>query len=490
MIKQLSFALVLTVILTAVAFHPKPVAKTVFTAPFLVDTVASALVVPWDIVFTPDSCLLFTERPGRVRRICNGVLESNPLLTLTDIEVRGKMGLLGMRLHPQFSTNHFIYLAYNYRQDNETFVRINRYILSRDSLTQPKLIIEKIPGVYNHTGCRMVFGKDNKLFITTGDADIPKEAQNLKAYNGKILRLNDDGSIPADNPFVHNDTARHEIWTYGHRNPQGIVFQPGTGNLYSSEHGPTGGDEINLISRGHNYGWPLSHHRENHEGMTAPLLEFTPSIGPAEAIFYSGKIFPDLKGHLLVGCMRGEAILDISFANNAISKYDFLFKKRYGRIRAVAEGPDGSIYFSTSQVDMPESNTQQGERGYDLILRARPAASDNPADTTQITTPPGQPAIFHVTATTTTAKPDAPAVTRNTVQLYTQLCASCHGADLKGIDKTPSLVDKDWLHGGTRKDLQQSISNGFVAKGMPAWSGVLSPKEIQNMASYILHHKH
>ena len=457
---------------------------------FIIDTVATNLYVPWDIVFLPDSSMLFTERPGRVRLYRKNKLLERPVLLIGDVEVKGKMGLLGMRLHPRYALNHLVYLAYNYRVQDQTFLRIVQYTMEQDSLTHPRTIIESIPGVFNHTGCRMVFGKDDKLFITTGDADVPILAQDLKALNGKILRLNDDGSIPADNPFIKNDTARHEIWTYGHRNPQGLSFQPSTGYLYDSEHGPTGGDEINLISRGNNYGWPLIHHRDTKDGMMSPVMEFTPSIGPAEALFYSGKAFPEMKGNLLVACMRGEAILRVRWNNNQVSTYDFLFKKQFGRIRALAEGPDGTLYFSTSQLDPPEGNTVPGDHGYDLLLRIRPSASSagaslktgNAVDP-QVTSVPGQEALNRG-ATTRTG--NSHRTDRDAPHLYAQLCAGCHGADLNGKENIPSLTDAQWLFVGSKTAIQKSISQGIIAKGMPAWEGVLTPAEIGRMADYIL----
>lgn len=453
------------------------------TGPFIIDTLAIGLTVPWDIVFTPDGDMLFTERPGRVRLYRHNKLADRPLLTVPDIEVRGKMGLLSMRLHPKFAVNRQLYLAYNYRSGDQTFLRIARYTLSGDTLIDGKTIIENIPGAFNHTGSRMVFGKDGKLYISSGDADVPRLAQDLKAFNGKILRLNDDGSIPADNPFVKNDTARHEIWTYGHRNPQGLVFQPSTGYLYDSEHGPTGGDEVNLIVKGNNYGWPVMHHRDVRDGMMPPLLEFTPSIGPAEALFYSGKAFPEMKGNLLVGCMRGEAILRVRFVSNRVSSYDFLFKKMYGRIRALAEGPDGYLYFSTSMIDPPETNLSQGERGFDMLMRLRPSGM-SAVDGAQVTRVPGQEALFTRAGDVKVSSPG-----KSIAQLYVQLCAGCHGADLNGKEKVPSLIDGEWLFGGSRDAIRRSISQGVVAKGMPAWEGVLSAGEIDRMAGYILAHK-
>jgi len=442
---------------------------------FTIDTLAANLYVPWDLTFIPDKTMLFTERPGRVRLYRNNHLVEKPILILDDVEVKGKMGLLGLCLHPGFAVNHFVYLAYNYRQGDRTFLRIARYRYGRDTLTDPKLIIENIPGVFNHTGSRLKFGPDKKLYITTGDADVPQQSQDLKALNGKILRLNDDGGIPGDNPFVGSDTARHEIWTYGHRNPQGIAFQPGTGYLFESEHGPTGGDEINLIKKGHNYGWPLIHHKDTRPGMETPLLAFTPSIGPSEALFYSGRAFPSLKGNLLVACLRGEAILRLQLAQQKIVSSEFLLKNKFGRIRALVEGPDGYLYISTSQIDPPESNEAPGTNGVDLILRLRPAASLKDA--------------IQANAIAAPAAATASPHDRRPATLYSQLCASCHGADLKGTTPAQNLVDSTWLHGSARPDLIRSIRSGIVAKGMPSWEGVLTDKEIGEMAEFILQHK-
>ncbi|CAM4075786.1 Glucose / Sorbosone dehydrogenase [Pedobacter westerhofensis] len=239
---------------------------------FQIDTVAENLRVPWQIVFLPDKSILFTEREGRVRIIRNNKLISRPVFNLNDVVLRNKTGALGLCLHPRFSINRQVYLASNYLLENSMKLRIVRYELRNDTLTNPLTILKDIPANQNHTGCRLVFGPDKKLYITTGDADQAILAQDLKAYNGKILRVNADGSVPGDNPFFNNDTARKEIWSYGHRNPQGIAFQPGTGLLYESEHGPTGGDEVNLIRKGANYGWPGVHHDDRQAGMESPLV--------------------------------------------------------------------------------------------------------------------------------------------------------------------------------------------------------------------------
>ncbi len=265
-------ALVLITLTGVVAFLNKPGLQ--YQQPaggFVIDTLATRLIVPWSIVFLPDKTMLFSERNGTIRLFRNNDLLTKPVLTVKEIDTTKKMGLLGMCIHHEFINNQYIYISYNYTKDNKALLRVVRYQFKNDTLLNPAIIIENINASSNHTGCRLKFGPDRKLYITTGDADRPILAQDLKSLNGKILRVNEDGSIPADNPFVKNDTARKEIWTYGHRNTQGIDFQPGTGYLFNSEHGPTGGDEINIINKGFNYGWPLIHHRDVREGMVTPL---------------------------------------------------------------------------------------------------------------------------------------------------------------------------------------------------------------------------
>ncbi len=459
-------------------YRPTNNADTTFV---VVDTLASGLIVPWDISFLPSGEMLFTERNGKVRKYADGALDPKPLLQVPDVEVEGKRGLLGLCLHPDFAKNHLLYLAYNHRTDDKSLLRVARYEYRGDSLISPKTIIDGIPASHNHTGCRLKFGPDKKLYITTGDADMPMLSQDLKAFNGKILRLNEDGSIPSDNPFVSNDTALHEIWTYGHRNSQGIAFQPATGLLFNTEHGPTGGDEVNLIRKGNNYGWPVIHHRDIRAGMTSSLMEFSPSIGPAEALFYSGKAFPGLKGHLLAGNMRGEAILNVTLKSGQITVYNFLLKNMFGRIRALAEGPDGTLYISTSMIDPPETNLTVGEKGYDLLLHIRPARPDEKSKAIALET------NGTMTVAINNASPKQPANSeRNADILYAQLCASCHGASLEGKDKVPSLVDDKWVHGGQKSDITHSIRDGIISKGMPAWKGVLTKEDMDKMAEYIL----
>ena len=342
--------------------------------PFRVETVIANLEVPWSIVWAPDGRMFFTERPGRIRVFEKGQLKAVPLFVVPDVEPSGESGLMSIALHPQFETNHFLYVSYAYKESGQQ-VRVVRYRETSSGLTERKMITEKLPAAQFHAGCRLSFGPDGKLYVTTGDATERSLAQRLDSLAGKTLRLNDDGTVPADNPFVGQANARPEIWTFGHRNAQGIAWQPGTNLMFQTEHGPSGfdgpggGDEVNIVERGKNYGWPLIHHRQTKEGLESPLLEYTPACAPASAAFHRATTFPQFRNNLFFGCLRGERIVRVVLDGRRVVIQEDLLTGKYGRIREVAEGPDGAIYFSTSNRDGRGTPAPDDDR----ILRLVPA---------------------------------------------------------------------------------------------------------------------
>ncbi|MET0623550.1 MAG: PQQ-dependent sugar dehydrogenase [Pyrinomonadaceae bacterium] len=359
---------------TPPAGPPTPAPEGDALAGFRVETVVSNLEVPWSIVFAPDGRMLFTERPGRVRVYERGSLRPEPLAVIDDVESESESGLMGLALHPDFARNRLLYLAYAYGGDGVR-VRVVRFRETDAGLAERKLIIEDIPAAQFHAGTRLRFGPDGKLYVTTGDAGEKELGQQLDTLAGKTLRLNDDGTVPEDNPFVGRAGARPEIWTYGHRNSQGLDFQPSTGLMFQTEHGPSGfdgpggGDEVNIVERGKNYGWAAIHHRETRAGMESPLLEYTPACAPASAEFYRGSALARFRGNFFFGCLRGEGLQRVVLDGRKVLSEERLFRGEYGRIREVVEGPDGALYFSTSNRDGRGRPTSNDDR----IMRIVPA---------------------------------------------------------------------------------------------------------------------
>jgi glucose/arabinose dehydrogenase len=340
---------------------------------FNVETVVSRLEVPWAFAWLPDGDMLFTERPGRVRIIEKGKLRTEPVFTVPDVEPTGESGLMDLALHPDFAKNGFVYLAYSYNSDGKQ-VKVVRNIYKDGKFAEDKVIVDHVPGTALHSGMRCRFGPDGKLYISTGDSTDWNLAQKTDSLAGKTLRLNDDGSIPSDNPFVGKAGYRPEIWTLGNRNAQGLAFQPGSGLLFETEHGPSnfegkggGGDEVNILEAGKNYGWPEIHHTQTREGMVSPLLEYSPACAPASAMFYNGWIFPAFKGNFFFGCLRGARIIRVVLDGRRVVSQENLLEGTYGRIREMEEGPDGYIYFSTSNRDGRGSPAKDDDRIMRLV---------------------------------------------------------------------------------------------------------------------------
>jgi glucose/arabinose dehydrogenase len=298
--------------------------------------------------------MLVTERPGRVRVVEDGVLRSAPLATIADVESTGETGLMGLALAPDYSSSRLLYLSYAYRGASPR-VRVEQYRDEGTRIVHTRTIVEGIPAAQFHAGCRLRFGPDGKLYVTTGDATERALAQKMDSLAGKTLRLNPDGSIPPDNPFRGSP-----IFSLGHRNSQGLDWQPGSGLQFQTEHGPSGfdgpggGDEVNIVEAGKNYGWPIIHHRQTRAGLVSPLLEFTPAIAPSGASFARGPALPSFAGDFFFAALRGERLVRVRFAPQDPRRVAFvedLFTGEYGRLREVMSGPDGALYVSTSNRD-------------------------------------------------------------------------------------------------------------------------------------------
>ncbi len=311
---------------------------------------AQGLSQPWEIVYGPDNHIWFTERGGKISRLNLATNAVTPLLTLPDIVSQGEGGLMGMALHPNFNSSPHLYVVYNYRNGGNYLEKLVRYTYNSGSLANPFILIDNIPAANTHNGSRLVIVND-KIFMTTGDAELPASSQNASSPNGKILRLNLDGSIPSDNPVAGNP-----YWSLGHRNPQGLVFA--NGKLYSSEHGPNNDDEINIIEKGRNYGWPTVHgfcdKPEEQSFCSAnnvkePLRAWTPTIATAGLGYYNHNEIPQWKNSLLLTTLKDQTLyqlkLDESF--NSITSVTTFFRNSYGRLRDVCISPQGKVYICT-----------------------------------------------------------------------------------------------------------------------------------------------
>lgn len=327
--------------------------------------VAANLEIPWALAFAPDGRLFVTERPGRLRIVENDQLRPEAALTLTDVYTEGEAGLLGLALDPNFDQNRFVYLYYTAtRIGRAPANRIVRFFEANNALVDAVTILDDIPANRVHDGGRLRFGPDGSLYATVGDVGTRPSAQDLGVLSGKILRISREGMTPEDNPFAS------QVYSYGHRNPQGIDWHPVSGDLWATEHGNVGNDELNRIERGENYGWPLIEGTETMAGLQAPILRFSPSIAPSGASFYSGLAFPQFQSDLFFATLRGSHLHRVTFSRTdprEVVSHERLLERRFGRLRDVVTGPDGAIYLCTSNRDGRGTPVPEDDRVIRLI---------------------------------------------------------------------------------------------------------------------------
>jgi len=331
-----------------------------------IEPITAGLEHPWAVAFLPDGRYLVSERPGRLRMVeADGTLRTQPVGGLPEVAAHGQGGLLDLALHPDFENNHLVYFSYAERGSGGVGTAVARGRLDDMTLRDTEVLFRLQPksGSGRHFGSRLVFDRAGHLFITLGDRGDRPRAQDLRDHAGSVIRLNDDGSIPADNPFVGRADARPEIYSYGHRNLQGAVLHPQSGRLWTHEHGPQGGDEINLPEAGVNYGWPVITYGVNYvigtrigegtakPGMSQPLYHWVPSIAPSGMAFYDADRFPDWRGSLFVGSLKFRLLVRLEIENGQVVHEERMLQDALGRIRDVRQGPDGLLYLLTDEAD-------------------------------------------------------------------------------------------------------------------------------------------
>jgi glucose/arabinose dehydrogenase len=330
-------------------------------------SVARGLANPWAVAFLPDGRFLVTERAGRLRIVERDGRLGEAISGLPAVDAGGQCGLLDVVLDPKFADNQWVYWSYAEAGEGGNSTAVARGRLQGQRLTDVQVIFRQLPKVSSslHCGSRLVFGRDGRLFVVLGDRFSRKEdAQKLDNHLGKVVRIEADGKVPADNPFVATAGARPEIWSLGHRNMQGAALHPATGELWASEHGPQGGDELNRVLPGRNYGWPLLTFGRNYgtgtrigeegpkPGFEQPLKMWLPlSVAPSGMAFLGSDRYPGWKGNLFIGTLRGESLIRLELDGNTVVKEERLLGSRNSRIRDVREGPDGYLYVLTDSAD-------------------------------------------------------------------------------------------------------------------------------------------
>jgi aldose sugar dehydrogenase len=331
-------------------------------ATFVLTQIVPGLEHPWGMAFLPDGNILITERPGRLRIVRRGVLDPTPIGGVPAVFAEGQGGLLDIALHPHFEDNRLLYLTYAAPREGGAGISVAMARFQSELLEEVQVIFEALPFAEGslHFGSRLAFGPDGLLYVTLGDRGDGARAQDLQDLAGKIVRLLPDGGVPPDNPFVDRTDAAPQIFSYGHLNPQGLAIQPETGVPWAHEHGPMGGDEINVIRPGANYGWPVITHGVDHltgqplgegthkEGMAQPIYQWgMPSIAPSAMTFYQASAFPEWRGDLLVAALAGQRLVRIELEGEKVLDEEPLLAAMIGRIRDIEVGPDGSVFLLT-----------------------------------------------------------------------------------------------------------------------------------------------
>jgi glucose/arabinose dehydrogenase len=325
-----------------------------------VETVVSGLTHPWALAFLPDGRMLVTERPGNLRVVDTENNLSEPLAGVPEVFARGQGGLLDVAVDPDFESNRRIYLTYAEPGGGGASTAAARAVLGEGGLEDVEVIFRQEPklGGGNHFGSRLAFGNDGTLFVTMGERFKFDPAQDLSNHLGSVVRINPDGSVPDDNPFVGQEVALPEIWSYGHRNVQGAALHPETGDLWVHEHGPRGGDEINVARAGENYGWPVVSWGEHYDGRPIPdpptrpqfaesIHHWVPSIAPSGMAFYTGDLFDEWRGDLLVGALVAQGVVRLSLDGQEVTGEERI--DLGARVRDVRQGPDGAVYVVTDE---------------------------------------------------------------------------------------------------------------------------------------------
>lgn len=320
--------------------------------------VVRGLEQPWALAFLPDGRMLVTEKAGRLRVIANGRLEPQPVAGLPEVAVHGQGGLMDVALHPRFAENNLVYLSYAARGAGGTGTEVARGRLAGNRLENVQVVFRQDPKGHTgrHFGSRLVFDRAGYLYVTLGDRGEMERAQKPDDHAGSVIRLHDDGRVPQDNPFAGRPGWKPEKFTFGNRNMQGAALHPTTGLVWTHEHGPQGGDEVNVIRAGVNYGWPVITYGVNYgigtrigegaakPGMAQPVHYWVPSIAPSGMAFYSGDKFPKWHGDLFVGALRDQSLVRLKLDGEKVVREERLLRGELGRIRDVRAGPDGYLY--------------------------------------------------------------------------------------------------------------------------------------------------